>query len=443
MSLRLRVALTLALVTSVASIGVGVVSYRLTSDRLFEAVDESLVEATQVVLSRRINERFPERGPFDGLDVQVTRTDGTVLQSTFPRELRVTPELLTLRPGRTILADVDLDRERFRVLFVGLDGGLVQVGRDLRETERVLDRLRERTIALVAVVTVLAGAIGAAVTGRMTRPLRRLTEAAATVEETGRLDIDLPDRRSRDEVGRLSDAFSRMIAALSRSRADQARLVQDAGHELRTPLTSIRTNLDVLDRYAELDESDRREMVAAMRAEVDELTALVNEIVQAASGEIEDVEPERVALGPVVTAVTERLAQRTGREVLVEADDSVVDARVDPLRRAVSNLLDNAAKFDGTGGHIDVRVAQGVITVSDRGPGIPMEERSRVFDRFHRTEAARSLPGSGLGLAIVAEVARAHGGDVSISDRVGGGTEVSLRLRLAAGEDGRAGNALT
>ena len=67
MSLRLRVALTLALVTAVASIGVGVVSYRLASDRLFEAVDESLVEATQVVLSRRINERFPERGPFDGL----------------------------------------------------------------------------------------------------------------------------------------------------------------------------------------------------------------------------------------------------------------------------------------------------------------------------------------------------------------------------------------
>ena len=273
----------------------------------------------------------------------------------------------------------------------------------------------------------------AAVTGRMTRPLRRLTEAAATVEETGRLDIDLPARRSRDEVGRLSDAFSRMIAALSRSRADQARLVQDAGHELRTPLTSIRTNLDVLDRYAELDESDRREMVAAMRAEVDELTALVNEIVQAASGEIEDVAPERVALGPVVTAVADRVAQRTGREVLVEADDSVVDARVDPLRRAVSNLLDNAAKFDGTGGHIDVRVAQGVITVSDRGPGIPMEERSRVFDRFHRTEAARSLPGSGLGLAIVAEVARANGGDVSISDRVGGGTEVSLRLQPATG----------
>ena len=443
MSLRLRVALTLALVTAVASIGVGVVSYRLASDRLFEAVDESLVEATQVVLSRRINERFPERGPFDGLDVQVTRTDGTVLQSTFPRELRVTPELLTLRPGRTILADVDLGRDRFRVLFVGLDGGLVQVGRDLRETERVLDALRERTIALVAVVTVLAGAIGAAVTGRMTRPLRRLTEAAAMVEETGSLDVELPARRSRDEVGRLSDAFGRMIAALSRSRSDQARLVQDAGHELRTPLTSIRTNLDVLDRYSELDEADRREMVAAMRAEVDELTALVNEIVQAASGEVEDVEPERVALGPVVSAVADRVARRTGRDVRVESDESTVDVRVDLLRRAVSNLLDNAAKFDTTGGPLDVRVSAGEITVSDRGPGIAAEERSRVFDRFHRTDAARSLPGSGLGLAIVAEVARANGGTVSISDRSGGGTEVSLRLRPVANQHERAGDALT
>jgi two-component system sensor histidine kinase MprB len=442
-SLRLRVALTLALVTAVASIGVGVVSYRLAADRLLEAVDESLVEATQVVLSRRINERFPERGPFDGLDVQVTRIDGTVLQSTFPRELRVTQDVLALPRGRTILADVDLGRDRYRVLFIGLDGGLVQVGRDLRETDRVLDALRERTIALVAVVTGLAGAVGAAITGRMTRPLRRLTEAAATVEETGSLDVDLPARRSRDEVGRLSEAFSRMMAALSRSRADQARLVQDAGHELRTPLTSIRTNLDMLDRYSELDEGDRREMVAAMRAEVDDLTGLVNEIVQAASGEIEDVEPERVELGSVVRAVAARVARRAGREIVVEADESVVHVRVDPLRRAVSNLLDNAVKFDTDGGSIEVRIADGVITVADRGPGIPEHERSRVFDRFHRTEAARSLPGSGLGLAIVAEVARVNGGAVSITDRPGGGAEVSLRLRPAVEVRDLTGDGLT
>ncbi len=443
MSLRLRVALTLALVTAVASIGVGVVSYRLAADRLLEAVDESLVEATQVVLSRRINERFPERGPFDGLDVQVTRIDGTVLQSTFPRELRVTQDVLALPRGRTILADVDLGRDRYRVLFIGLDGGLVQVGRDLRETDRVLDALRERTIALVAVVTGLAGAVGAAITGRMTRPLRRLTEAAATVEETGSLDVDLPARRSRDEVGRLSEAFSRMMAALSRSRADQARLVQDAGHELRTPLTSIRTNLDMLDRYSELDEGDRREMVAAMRAEVDDLTGLVNEIVQAASGEIEDVEPERVELGSVVRAVAARVARRAGREIVVEADESVVHVRVDPLRRAVSNLLDNAVKFDTDGGSIEVRIADGVITVADRGPGIPEHERSRVFDRFHRTEAARSLPGSGLGLAIVAEVARVNGGAVAITDRPGGGAEVSLRLRPAVEVRDLTGDGLT
>jgi len=173
------------------------------------------------------------------------------------------------------------------------------------------------------------------------------------------------------------------------------------------------------------------------------LTALVNEIVQAASGEVEDVEPERVALGPVVSAVADRVARRTGRDVRVESDESTVDVRVDPLRRAVSNLLDNAAKFDTTGGPLDVRVSAGEITVSDRGPGIPAEERSRVFDRFHRTDAARSLPGSGLGLAIVAEVARANGGTVSISDRLGGGTEVSLRLRPAANQHERAGDALT
>lgn len=428
MSLRLRVALALALVTALASAGVGIISYRLTSDRLYTAVDESLVEATQVVLTRRIGDRFPERGPFDGLDVQVTRSDGTVLQSTFPRELRVTRELLDLRAGRTALADVELGRDRYRVLFVGLDGGLVQVGRDLRETERVLDALRARTLALVAAVTAVAALAGALIAGRVTRPLRRLTEAAVTVEETGSFEVDLPTTRDRDEVGQLSDAFRRMITALSRSRSDQARLVQDAGHELRTPLTSIRTNLDMLDRYGELDPSDRREMVLSMRTEVDELTALVNEIVQAASGEADDVEPERVELGPVVGAVAERVARRTEREIRVVADGSVAEVRIDALRRAVSNLLDNAAKFDSSGGPIDVSILDGVITVADRGPGIPEGERARVLDRFHRAESAKSLPGSGLGLAIVDEFARAHGGAVTIAGRPGGGAEVSLRI---------------
>ena len=428
MSLRLRVALALALVTALASAGVGIISYRLTSDRLYTAVDESLVEATQVVLTRRIGDRFPERGPFDGLDVQVTRSDGTVLQSTFPRELRVTRELLDLRAGRTALADVELGRDRYRVLFVGLDGGLVQVGRDLRETERVLDALRARTLALVAAVTAVAALAGALIAGRVTRPLWRLTEAAVTVEETGSFEVDLPTTRDRDEVGQLSDAFRRMITALSRSRSDQARLVQDAGHELRTPLTSIRTNLDMLDRYGELDPSDRREMVLSMRTEVDELTALVNEIVQAASGEADDVEPERVELGPVVGAVAERVARRTEREIRVVADGSVAEVRIDALRRAVSNLLDNAAKFDSSGGPIDVSIIDGVITVADRGPGIPEGERARVLDRFHRAESAKSLPGSGLGLAIVDEFARAHGGAVTIAGRPGGGAEVSLRI---------------
>ena len=433
MSLRLRVALALAVATAFASVGVGIISSRLTEGRLYEAVDDSLVEATQVVLSRRIDERFPERGPFDGLDVQVTRSDGKVLQSTFPRELRVSRDLLGLRAGRTALADVELGRDRYRVLVVGLDGGLVQVGRDLRETERVLDALRQRTIALVAGVTTLAALAGALIAGRVTRPLRRLTEAAVTVEETGSLDVDLPTTRDRHEVGQLSDAFRRMIAALSRSRSDQARLVQDAGHELRTPLTSIRTNLDMLDRYGELDPSDRREMVLSMRTEVDELTALVNEIVQAASGETDDVEPERVDLGPVVGAVAERVARRTEREIRVVADGSVAEVRTDALRRAVSNLLDNATKFDLSGGPIDVSVADAVITVADRGPGIPVGERERVLDRFHRAEAARALPGSGLGLAIVAEFARSHGGDVTISDRPGGGAEISMRLGPPAG----------
>jgi two-component system sensor histidine kinase MprB len=135
----------------------------------------------------------------------------------------------------------------------------------------------------------------------------------------------------------------------------------------------------------------------------------------------------------VVGAVAERVARRTEREIRVVADGSVAEVRTDALRRAVSNLLDNATKFDLSGGPIDVSVADAVITVADRGSGIPVGERERVLDRFHRAEAVRALPGSGLGLAIVAEFARSHGGDVTISDRLGGGAEISMRLGPPAG----------
>ena len=128
----------------------------------------------------------------------------------------------------------------------------------------------------------------------------------------------------------------------------------------------------------------------------------------------------------------ERAQRRSGREVQVQSDDSEVLIRRGQLERAISNLLENAVKFDPSDGPIEVVIAEGRISVLDRGPGIPEADHELVFERFHRSATARTLPGSGLGLSMVATTARQHGGDVFVEDRVGGGAIVGLTLPIVS-----------
>ncbi|MGA1346302.1 MAG: ATP-binding protein [Ilumatobacteraceae bacterium] len=443
MSLRLRIALVLAAIAATATVAVGVVSYRVTADRLLEAVDDSLTQAGAVAISRRLDERLFERGPLAELAVRVVLADGRVLQTTFADAFPVTRREADLvgRPGQMRNRTARISGEEFRVHTIGFEDGLVQIGRPLEETNDVLATLRTRTALLVVAVSVLAAAVGALLAGRVTRPLRRLTDTAERVETTGRPDAGglrvepVVDGATSDEVARLTNAFARMLDALERSRADQTRLVQDAGHELRTPLTSLRTNLDMLARYPDLDAGERAEMLTAVRAEAEELTALVNEVVQLASGESDDVEPEAVVVSTVVDEAVRRVERRTGRTIAVTADDSTVWVRRAALARAVANLLDNAVKFSPADSPIDVTVEAGTVAVADRGPGVAAQDRERIFERFHRAEEARTLPGSGLGLSIVAEMARTHGGSVFVEDRPEGGAVIGMRLPVLDGAD--------
>ena len=435
MSIRTRVALAAALTSVVATAAVGLVAYRITSDRLADAVDQSLVEAGSVAVDVVAKGgRLPERSSLDRYPVQTVLADGTVVATTFDRTVELTSverELIGSR-GRTSFRTAEVGRHDYRIRAVGFPNGVAFVGGDLREKNEGLEGRRTRIAALVAAGAVLAAAAGSLVAGRITGGLRRLTATAETVEATGDLAVDMPEDSARDEVGRLTTAFRRMLDALERSRADQARLVQDAGHELRTPLTSLRKNLDMLDRYGDLDAATRQEIIDALRDEARELTTLVNEIVDVASGQRDDADPVEVAVGEVIAPVVDRVAQRTGRVVTLTADDSRVMVRPAALARAVSNLIDNAAKFDSSTASIEVVVDNGRVSVADRGPGVPTADRDRIFERFHRADTARTLPGSGLGLSIVAEVAIAHGGQVFAEERDGGGAVIGLRLPLAS-----------
>lgn len=435
MSLRWKIALAMALMVSLTTVAVGVISYRTTRDRLFAEVDRSLLDIDGSINDRRfdLDTRLSDQGPLPGLVGQIVRSDGTVAQSTFPEPVALSDRELSLvgTNRASVFSTVDTSEGAYRVRTVGFPRGAVQVGRSLEETDRLLQSLRTRTLLLVLLVAVAAIVVGLWIAERVTASLRRLTSAAEHVETTGRLDVTTLEpgtAAGADEVSRLSVAFDRMLAALARSKQDQHRLVQDAGHELRTPLTSLRTNLDTLQRFPDLPDADRDEIIEDLHAETEELTELVNEIVAVAVGESSEEASEEFDLAAVVADVAARYERRTGRPIHVETTPSIVVAQRSSVQRAVSCLLDNARKFDESGGPIEVVVGDCAVRVSDRGRGVPDADLPRIFDRFYRSDEARTMAGSGLGLSIVREVAERHGGEVWAANRRDGGVTVGFRL---------------
>jgi two-component system sensor histidine kinase MprB len=220
-----------------------------------------------------------------------------------------------------------------------------------------------------------------------------------------------------------------MVAALRNSLARQRQLVQDASHELRTPLTSLRANTELLER-ANLSDEERLSILSDMRAEVDELAALSAELGALATDHRSAEEAVPVNLADIAADVVERARRRTTVPVTLEAGgDTIVVARPNQLERAVSNLVDNAVKFSAGAGEITVVVSDHSVEVRDRGPGIPDEDKARVFDRFYRALNTRSMPGSGLGLAIVSQCAEDNDGETFVRDNPGGGAVVGIRFR--------------
>ncbi|GGN85337.1 two-component sensor histidine kinase [Streptomyces albiflavescens] len=415
-------------------------------------------------------------GPLDDI-IRPSRTDVQVLGPGGAIVDRGSPPLPVNSHDRAITDDgtagkleehkeVDVAGDRYRVATVALGGGrgAVQVAQQFSDTEDLLRELQQRTVLLVGAVVIAAGLFGWWLARRITRRLVRLAGAAEDVARTGRLGIQVPVT-GYDEVGRLGRSFDRMLGRLAQSEEDQRRLVQDAGHELRTPLTSLRTNISMLRRIDELPPAAREELVADLALESRELTDLVNELVALAAGQ-SDTEPvRRLDLADLAEDVAIAARRRTGRGITVRVSgDTTVDGRPNALQRAISNLVENAAKFDeegtepiemvveamGAGRRVAVDADSGRsgadavaagrpgpvrVEVLDRGPGIADGDLVRIFDRFYRAADARSLPGSGLGLSIVREVATAHGGTPFAFRRDGGGTVIGFTVGGDGPED--------
>ncbi|MFD7137275.1 ATP-binding protein [Streptomyces sp. NPDC059894] len=471
-SLRTTFAVSFAAVTAAVTVLVGVLSYSAAA-RLVRVDQESVFDEVVQDLRDEVRERamhpedFSSAAPGHDIvrpartDVQVLGPDGAVVDPGNPglpvvaadRDVAAAPMAGTL----TEHEDVDVGSDVYRVATVALGGGrgAVQVAQEFSDTEDLLRALQQRTLLLMAAVVTAAGLFGWWLARRITHRLVILTTAAEDVARTRRLGVQVPVT-GYDEVGRLGRAFDRMLGRLAQSEEDQRRLVQDAGHELRTPLTSLRTNISLLRRIDELPPATRDELVADLGQEARELTDLVNELVDLAAGQSDTEPPRRVDLADLAEEVAGLARRRTGRQILVRASgDTTTHGRPGMLQRALSNLVENATKFDRGGRapveinvtgpalpHSRLRASGGTpigpvrVEVLDRGPGITDADLTRVFDRFYRAADARSLPGSGLGLSIVREVALSHGGAPFAHGREGGGSVIGFTVGGHRGERG-------
>jgi two-component system, OmpR family, sensor histidine kinase MprB len=333
------------------------------------------------------------------------------------------------RQEPAFFTDAEVGGQHLRILTGSTRPGLaVQLARPLDELDATLGRLTLILAAFTAAGLLLGGVFGRIVAGSATRPIRRLGLATRRVRST----LDLSARveaGGRDELAELAQDFNAMLEALEASQRSQRQLVADASHELRTPVTSLRTYLEYLRREDGLPDDERDEVLGEAVDQVEELAALVSDLVELARGEHQELTKEPVRLDLLVGEAVER-ARRRAPSVALEPhlEPTTVAGSPDLLLRAVNNLLDNAVKWSAPGGIVEIATVDGAVIVRDFGPGFAAEDLPHVFDRFYRSLEARKLPGSGLGLAIVKHVAEAHRGTVTAANAPGGGAVLTLDL---------------
>jgi two-component system, OmpR family, sensor histidine kinase MprB len=432
MSFRLRVTLLATVAVAVAVAAASGVVYVVVRHQLLGDVDRSLVNRARD-FAREPGTRLGivPPGPRAGLGgpptyLQVVDASGAGAAVDLPGLGEAERLVQEGGPWGGFFSEGHVQGFHLRVYSAPVADGLaLQVARPLDEVDHTLHRLGLYLLFIGLGGIGLASGLGLLVGHATLRPVGRLTEVAEEVTETRDLSRRI-GAGSRDELGRLASAFDEMLGALDSSLKAQRQLVADASHELRTPLASLRTNVEVLARGKKLPAEERKRLLADVIGQVEELSALVGDLVELDPDAPPEFE-EEVRLDELVSAVVERARSHSpGVEFETELEESTIEASPAHVERAVANLLDNAAKWSDS---VEVRVSGGEVIVRDHGPGIAEEDLPHVFDRFYRAASARNLPGSGLGLAIVRQVARSHGGEATAENAPDGGAVFHLRFR--------------
>jgi heavy metal sensor kinase len=462
-ALRTRLTVFYAALFALLLTTMGILAYRLLASQL-----DADATATLGRLTRGLHGylRFDSTGPaldFDPNDpaqvafvLEATRyyqvfdaNSGALLvqsDALEPLGLRFTPPEVRAFRDRPDLHDVMTDYGRIRISnsLISPRGGqmyLLQVGESLEAMDNTLLRFLQLllwSIPAAVVVTVVAGRWMA---GIALAPLSRLAAAARTIGVTS-LRQRLPVRGARDELDRVAQAFNEALERLEKAVGEMRQFSTALAHELRTPLTALRGEIEMALLHPGSDDVYRSGLASQLE-EIDRLKRLIDQLLTLARAEAGEIplKRERVDLTALTASVVEQiepLAQAKGLELRCALPGAVVIEQGDAewLRRLLLNLLDNAIKFTASGGRVGVELADAdqvaVFHIRDTGPGMSPAVMDRLFEPFHRGDAARSssIEGAGLGLSLVKWIVDRHHGHIDVESEPGTGSTFIVRLPL-------------
>ena len=327
--------------------------------------------------------------------------------------------------------------------------GTVVISVALDSVEQTLQGLIGIFILISFMVLVAIGFVTRSLIKLSLKPLNRIEETAAAIAG-GDLSARLPDVNPRTEVGRLTSSLNTMLSriedsfeARTESENKLRRFVADASHELRTPLTAIRGFAELHRQGAVVGEEKTRELVSRIEKESIRMSTLVEDLLLLARlDQSRELTLDPVDINYLVNeAIASARAAGPEHEITVTSNANEVFVLGDSMRihQAIANLLANARTHTPAGSEIKVEIFQDEsstrISVSDNGPGLSLEDQSRIFERFFRADPARvraSGEGSGLGLAIVDAIMKAHGGSVTVDSTLGVGSTFKIVFLVSA-----------
>ena len=431
-SIRTRLLVALIILVALISLLAAAVTYRRVLNETSTLFDYQLRQMalslrSQISLAPRI-EVPPDQGDSDFV-VQIWDIFGA--------------RTYVSRPGlpminQTVLgyADLELRGQPWRAYGLQTADGVIQIAQPVQVREVFARAAAERVvIPLILLLPIMIGAV-AWIVRRGLNPLRFV--AAEVQRRDARTLAPLGTDHLPREIAPLVNELNRLLERLQQAFAAQRAFISDAAHELRSPLTALRLQLQLLDRAP--DETERLEARARLGAAVERAIHLVEQLLTLARSEPQDaaMELEKVDLAAAAADAirdTHDLALARKIDLGLEAPPGLyVQGDREALRTLVRNLVDNAVRYTPPGGTVQVRcwsaAQRAILEVSDTGPGIPAEEKQRVFDRFYRRAAAQE-DGTGLGLAIVKAIAERHSARIELGEALGGGLRVALSFALA------------